>query len=358
MAAGTSVTLTITVRVDSGATRPSTIVNDAVVDTTQTGLIDSNTVSVSIPAASSSATATPRPAATATPSSGTPGELPETGEQPPQDIRTLWGGFLILGISLMIFVGLAALLILYLRDEAKFIDTFRRKGRWALLGLALAFLMFVVLMNIKPAIEQSAEVQPAPSNVETAGQSPSIESLLGLLPGQLVDQPSATSTNMPETQPPDESVPQATRLIVPVLNLETDLVEARIVNGKWDVSQLAAGVAHLEQTAHPGTKGNAVYAGHVLTKRGIGPFYNLIKMDEGDIIIAEAEGVTYIYEVEWVKVVSPSDIEVASPADTPVITLLTCTKWNGETRKYDSRLAVRARLVDTIRDKLSETGIQ
>jgi LPXTG-site transpeptidase (sortase) family protein len=92
--------------------------------------------------------------------------------------------------------------------------------------------------------------------------------------------------------------------------------------------------------------GNAVIAGHVTHRQGAGPFQNLESLNEGDLILASGDGVTYRYMVESIHLVSPNAIEYALPGSDPdekLITLITCGGWDQATRTYTQRVIVRAR---------------
>lgn len=135
----------------------------------------------------------------------------------------------------------------------------------------------------------------------------------------------------------------AEQLQIPRLGIATSLVNAPIVDANWDISQLKDEVAHLEGTAHPGTMGNAVLAGHIQHEQGVGPFRNLEQIESGDLILASGEGVEYAYIVTEVMEVTPDAVEVTYPSNQPLLTLITCAKWDDATWTYTSRTVVRAR---------------
>ncbi|MBC7811428.1 MAG: sortase, partial [Burkholderiales bacterium] len=149
----------------------------------------------------------------------------------------------------------------------------------------------------------------------------------------------------------------ATRIIIPSLDIDTDIIEAPIVGETWDVSGFFEEIAHLEGTAYLGGTGNAVIAGHVTTTRGIGPFYEIANLKEGDVIIARGEGVEYRYTVSFVRDVEPTDIEYAMPLPGTVLTLVTCTSWNEALRRYTQRVVVRAELMETRHTDGEDSGL-
>ena len=113
-----------------------------------------------------------------------------------------------------------------------------------------------------------------------------------------------------------------------------------------DESKLAAGVLHLQDTGFPWQQGSNVYiAGHRLgyprTKSWL-VFWNLDKLSSGDkVVLEDAEGKKYIYQVFKKMVVDPGDVSVKKPIEgKSIVTLQTCTLPN-----YKQRLLVRAQLI-------------
>ncbi len=141
----------------------------------------------------------------------------------------------------------------------------------------------------------------------------------------------------------------ATQLIIPELGIDTGLTEAPRSGGSWDVSLFTDEIAHLEGTAYPGTTGNAVLAGHVHHTQGVGPFYRLRELQPGHLILARGEGIEYRYQVEWVKVVTPAEVEFIAPAAEPVLTLISCANWDSASWSYTDRVVVRAKFFDRAR---------
>ncbi|MBZ0291345.1 MAG: sortase, partial [Anaerolineae bacterium] len=139
----------------------------------------------------------------------------------------------------------------------------------------------------------------------------------------------------------------ATRVVIPALGIDTDLTEAPISGNTWDVNRFTDEIAHLEGTAHLGTMGNAVLAGHITHQAGYGPFQHLDQMEEGDIILAYGEGVEYRYMVKMIRYADPSEIEYTLPLeeDGKYITLITCADWDQSSRRYLQRLIVRAEAI-------------
>ena len=110
--------------------------------------------------------------------------------------------------------------------------------------------------------------------------------------------------------------------------------------------QLAAGVLHLEDTGFPWQAGSNVYiAGHRLgyprTKSWL-VFWHLNNLKRGNkVVLEDAKGRRYEYEVFDKEVVEPNDRSVKKPMKGKnIVTLQTCTLPD-----YKDRLIVRAQLV-------------
>ena len=127
------------------------------------------------------------------------------------------------------------------------------------------------------------------------------------------------------------------RIVIPRLKLS-----AMIVDGDSHAS-LRQGVAHLENTAYPGERGNVALAGHRDTY-----FRPLKDLVEGDVIRITTPDGTFSYEVDSLMIVPPSRGDFVAPSRAPELTLVTCYPfyWIGPAPK---RLVVRARPVETER---------
>jgi sortase A len=113
-----------------------------------------------------------------------------------------------------------------------------------------------------------------------------------------------------------------------------------------DKDKLAAGALHLDDTGFPWQAGSNVYiAGHRLgyprTKSWL-VFWNLNKLERGNkVVLEDAEGRRYEYEVFDREIVGPGDVSVKKPVKgRSIVTLQTCTLPD-----YKERLIVRAQRV-------------
>jgi sortase A len=113
-----------------------------------------------------------------------------------------------------------------------------------------------------------------------------------------------------------------------------------------DKGKLAAGALHLQETGFPWeAEANVYIAGHRLgyprTKSFL-VFWNLDKLRLGDrVVLEDAKGRRYVYEVFDKRVVVPHHVSVKKPIDGKnIVTLQTCTLPN-----YKRRLIVQAELI-------------
>jgi sortase A len=107
------------------------------------------------------------------------------------------------------------------------------------------------------------------------------------------------------------------------------------------VEALRRGPGHYPQSPLPGRAGNVAIAGHRTTY--LHPFWSLDKLAKGDRIILRTRKGSFVYQVEWVKVVDPSATWVIDPTPTPSVTLTTCNPRFSASQ----RLIVRGTLVAT-----------
>jgi sortase A len=121
-------------------------------------------------------------------------------------------------------------------------------------------------------------------------------------------------------------------LEVPRLGLSVVVAEG--IGGRT----LRRAVGHLPETPLPGAPGNAAIAGH--RDSHFLPLREILVGDE--VRVRTAQGL-FRYEVEWVRVVEPTAVEVLDPTDHPALTLITCYPFSHLGSAPD-RYVVRARL--------------
>ena len=103
------------------------------------------------------------------------------------------------------------------------------------------------------------------------------------------------------------------KLLIPKLGLDTIVVEGTTSKS------LRTGPGHLSRSAHLGSEGNTVIAGHRDTF-----FRNLNLLASGDSIIVDDGSKRYHYRVTSAEIVSPEDTSVLAASDEARLTLITC----------------------------------
>ena len=88
------------------------------------------------------------------------------------------------------------------------------------------------------------------------------------------------------------------------------------------LSQLKRGPGHYPETPLPGQKGNVSIAGHRTTYGQ--PFHNIDKVHKGDQVIFETDQGTFVYEVDEIKIVKPSQVEILEDKGDNRVTLIAC----------------------------------
>jgi LPXTG-site transpeptidase (sortase) family protein len=140
-----------------------------------------------------------------------------------------------------------------------------------------------------------------------------------------------------------------TGLKIPSASIDTQVVEAPTVDEpdgsiSWQVPKFVAG--HAESTASAGQSGNAVLFGHVTSQTLGNVFENLHDTHLGDVVEVMSGDHVFTYRVVDIRAVPRTDSSVIDTADTPMLTLITCTGlWNPLLHDYMERLVVQARLV-------------
>jgi sortase A len=103
-----------------------------------------------------------------------------------------------------------------------------------------------------------------------------------------------------------------------------------------DAASLAKGPGHYPRSPLPGEGGNVVISGHRTTH--LAPFWSVDALVPGDRITLHTGRGTFLYRVEWVKVVVPDALWVTGRTPRPSLTLTTCNPRFSQRQ----RLVVRA----------------
>lgn len=108
-----------------------------------------------------------------------------------------------------------------------------------------------------------------------------------------------------------------------------------------DDEVLRRAVGHLRHTSLPGEGGHIALAGHRDTF-----FRPLEGIELGDRISVEAPGSSEVYEVEWFRIIDPSELWVLEDPGYPALTLITCYPFRF-VGNAPQRFVVRARRIDS-----------
>ena len=136
-------------------------------------------------------------------------------------------------------------------------------------------------------------------------------------------------------------------LEIPSMKVELPITGVPQQNGTWDVTWLGEEAGWLEGSAFPTAMGNSVLTGHVWDVfNQPGPFLGIEELRYNDAIIVHHFNEQYLYRVREVLLVNPKNIKsMLKHQDSAWLTLVTCQGYDETTGSYDSRILVRAELV-------------
>lgn len=188
---------------------------------------------------------------------------------------------------------------------------------WAALAVST-----VVLLSSCSA-EQVAS--PASTTPSTSGSTTSIAP--ATTPRSDPTTTTSTSTTILEVQqsepiaPPtdtyaDEPVIELGSIEIPAIGVNMTLYEG------IRMTTLDFGPGHWPGSAEPGQVGNVVVAGHRTSKHKV--FRNLDDLVAGDKIIFHVASGDFVYLVNRIEIVQPTDVWIINPTDTPTATLFAC----------------------------------
>lgn len=133
---------------------------------------------------------------------------------------------------------------------------------------------------------------------------------------------------------------------IPKLNIENATVS---VGGE----DLADSLIQYPGTAEPGSVGNSVVFGHSILPLFYNPenylaiFSTLDRLEEGDLVYVDHDGVSYTYEVETKYEVRPTDVYILDQDSiTSQLSLVTCTPPGHPAKP--KRLVVEAKIINNI----------
>ncbi len=133
-------------------------------------------------------------------------------------------------------------------------------------------------------------------------------------------EPVSVDSNLLQTEPAkSKSKNPPVRILIPALNIDLPVKEARVINGYWEVFPDVAGFGL--GSAYPDEFGNQVIFAHA--REGL--FLNLKDVKIGQSVYVFTKDRWYFYKVTGIKDVYPNQTEVIAPTPDQTLTLFTCT---------------------------------
>lgn len=120
------------------------------------------------------------------------------------------------------------------------------------------------------------------------------------------------------------------RIYIPEVGIDAPIVwNVNNVESETD-QKLEEGSIHLAGTALPGQQGNVFVTGHssnyIWAPGSFKDVFSLLdKLVVGDFAYVGYQGKTFIYQIEEIKVVKPTDLSVLNQGGKSRLTLMTCT---------------------------------
>lgn len=122
------------------------------------------------------------------------------------------------------------------------------------------------------------------------------------------------------------------KIIIPSIDISLDVHPANIVFDTWEVN--LDGASYGVTSTLPGNKGNTVIFSHTIDRL----FGRLDKIQKGDVVHIFTDLDWFTYKVVEIEVVKPESIDILVPLHPYELTLYTCTKDPG----YSKRFVVKA----------------
>lgn len=157
-----------------------------------------------------------------------------------------------------------------------------------------------------------------------------------------------TEDKKSQAKQPDPSAPSS--ITINRINVQAPVIYGLQSVEEWVFQKaLEDGVVHYPNTARPGEPGNAVVFGHSSGQVWApgaykSVFAHLDKLQRGDKIFLDYQGIRYVYEVSGSSIVPPTEISVLNPTPDPTLTLITCTPVGTNT----NRLIVTAKQISPL----------
>lgn len=116
------------------------------------------------------------------------------------------------------------------------------------------------------------------------------------------------------------------RIIIPSLDIDLPVKEAKVVKGYWEVFESVAGFGL--GSSYPDDIGNQVIFAHA--RKGL--FLPLKNAKVGQMVYVLTREKWYSYKIDQIKEVLPSQTEVIAPTTEAILTLYTCSGFSDSKR--------------------------
>ena len=117
-----------------------------------------------------------------------------------------------------------------------------------------------------------------------------------------------------------------TRVFLPSLKVDLEVVPGRIINDVWEVSETKAN--YLVGSGVVAKPGNMVIYAHKRPEL----FASLHKIEVGNQVVVESRDLVAIYNVVDEFETHAGDLGIVDDSDTTELTLYTCNRWDDSTR--------------------------
>ena len=216
-----------------------------------------------------------------------------------------------------------------------------RRGRVLRVVVLTLFVLLTLITLVSRTLGDRGDASPPPPAPITQA-SPSVE------PGPL---PSAAPVPVPSAGPVALAKSVPTRLRVPTLEIDSDLVALGLqTDGGLEVPTGAFPAGWYTGAPTPGELGPAILAGHGDWKGSPGVFYDLRNLEPGaEILVDRTDGSTATFRVtsrkQFDKNAFPSEL-VYGDLDHAGLRLITCGgSFDRSARSYEDNIVVFANLV-------------
>jgi sortase A len=189
----------------------------------------------------------------------------------------------------------------------------RRFGLTVVVGLLIAANLFVLILETtKPAQADDRDIPMlhAPSSTTTTTALAAPETTVEAPP------PTPAPRQVPTDPYAAEPIQEIGTIEIPKIGLVHQIFHGITMRN------IDRGPSHWPGTAFPGEVGNAVFAGHRVTKSH--PFRNIDQLEPGDEVIFTVNGFRTTYAVTGQEVVVPSALHIVDQTPTPTATLFAC----------------------------------